>query len=82
MGRVTQIRSGAPARERAFFGVGPVTVAVPLREGTDTRARTYVDVLDLTTQSDAETLLGTLALDVGPTIIAVGEEHPPAGDAS
>ena len=36
-GRVTQIRGGAPARERAFFGVGPVHVGVPLREGTDDR---------------------------------------------
>ncbi len=31
-GRITQIRQNAPARERVFFGVGPVTVAVPERE--------------------------------------------------
>lgn len=31
-GRITQIRQTAPPAERAFFGVGPVTVAVPLRE--------------------------------------------------
>jgi hypothetical protein len=30
-GRITQIRQGAPAVERALFGVGPVTVAVPTR---------------------------------------------------
>jgi hypothetical protein len=30
-GRITQIRQTAPPAERAFFGVGPVTVAVPLR---------------------------------------------------
>lgn len=30
-GRITQIRQSAPPVERAFFGVGPVTVAVPLR---------------------------------------------------
>ena len=30
-GRVTQIRQTAPPPERGFFGVGPVTVAVPLR---------------------------------------------------
>ena len=30
-GRVTQIRQSAPPSERAFFGTGPVTVAVPLR---------------------------------------------------
>jgi hypothetical protein len=31
-GRISQIRQSAPPAERAFFGVGPVTVAVPLRD--------------------------------------------------
>src|SRR6476646_6484892 len=31
-GRIHQIRSGGPAAEGAFFGTGPVTVAVPLRQ--------------------------------------------------
>lgn len=31
-GRVSQIRHAAPPREREFFGVGPLTVAVPLRQ--------------------------------------------------
>lgn len=31
-GRITQIRNSAPPRERAFFGVGPVTVALPGRD--------------------------------------------------
>jgi hypothetical protein len=30
-GRISQIRSSAPPAEREFFGVGPVTVAIPLR---------------------------------------------------
>jgi hypothetical protein len=30
-GRITQIRSGAPPAYRAFFGVGPLTVALPGR---------------------------------------------------
>lgn len=30
-GRISQIRRDAPPAERAFFGVGPVTVALPLR---------------------------------------------------
>jgi hypothetical protein len=30
-GRITQIRQSAPPVERAFFGVGPVRVAVPIR---------------------------------------------------
>ena len=28
-GRIGQIRTGGPAIERAFFGVGPISVAVP-----------------------------------------------------
>jgi hypothetical protein len=59
-GRVTQIRSAAPPRERAFFGVGPIRVGVPLREGTDDRMRSYVDAADLATQEDTATLLTTL----------------------
>ena len=31
-GRIAQIRKAAPPSERAFFGTGPVTVAVPLRD--------------------------------------------------
>ena len=31
-GRVSQIRQAAPPAERALFGVGPLTLAVPLRE--------------------------------------------------
>lgn len=80
-GRVTQIRSGAPARERVFFGVGPVSVGVPLREGADTRKRSYVDVTDLTSQAEAETLLGTLSLAAVPVTIAPDQGAPPAGDA-
>ena len=53
---MTQIRGGAPAAERAFFGVGPVQVGVPLREGTDDRMRSYVDAADLATQDDTLTV--------------------------
>lgn len=79
-GRVTQIRTGAPARERAFFGVGPVRVGVPLREGTDDRLRTYVDAADLATQTDTETLLATLALAAEPFTIPPTMTVPPEGD--
>ena len=34
-GRVGQISHSAPPPERALFGVGPVTVAVPLRAAED-----------------------------------------------
>lgn len=79
-GRVTQIRSGAPARERAFFGVGPVHVGVPLREGTDDRMRSYVDAADLATQEDTATLLASLALLAEPFTIPPGATTLPDGD--
>ncbi|MGQ0480580.1 MAG: hypothetical protein ACT4O0_06060 [Pseudonocardia sp.] len=79
-GRVTQIRSGAPARERAFFGIGPVKVGVPLREGTDDRMRSYVDAADLATQQDTETMLAALALTAEPLTIRPDQTTAPEGD--
>lgn len=79
-GRITQIRSGAPGRERAFFGVGPVSVGVPLRVGTDDRMRTYVDAADLATQQDTEALLATVALATEPFTIAPDATTVPDGD--
>jgi hypothetical protein len=79
-GRITQIRSGAPSRERAFFGVGPVSVGVPLRVGTDDRMRTYVDAADLATQQDTEALLATVALAAEPFTIAPDATTVPDGD--
>jgi hypothetical protein len=79
-GRVTQIRSGAPARERAFFGVGPVHVGVPLREGADDRMRSYIDAADLATQTDTETLLATLALSAETFSIPPDTTGVPDGD--
>ncbi|MDQ2708704.1 MAG: hypothetical protein M3Z25_14150 [Actinomycetota bacterium] len=80
-GRVTQIRSGAPPRERAFFGIGPVRVGVPLREGTDDRMRSYVDAADLATQQDTETMLAALALAAEPLTIRPDQTAAPDGDA-
>ena len=79
-GRVTQIRAGAPPRERAFFGVGPVRVGVPLRVGTDDRMRSYIDASDVATQEDTTTLLATLALSPEPFSIEPDATTPPDGD--
>jgi transcriptional regulator with XRE-family HTH domain len=79
-GRVTQIRTGAPSRERAFFGVGPVHVGVPLRVGTDDRMRTYIDAADAATQTDTENLLAGLALIAEPFSIPPDTTEAPAGD--
>jgi hypothetical protein len=80
-GRVTQIRGGAPAAERLFFGVGPVSVGVPLREGTDDRMRSYVDAADLATQEDTATLLATLSLAAEPYTIPPDATTALDGDA-
>lgn len=77
---MTQIRAGAPPRERAFFGVGPVKVGVPLRVGTDDRMRSYIDASDVATQEDTTTLLTTLALATEPYTIAPDATAPPDGD--
>lgn len=79
-GRVTQIRAGAPPRERAFFGVGPVQVGVPLRVGTDDRMRSYIDASDVATQEDTTTLLTTLALAPEPFTIEPDATTTPTGD--
>lgn len=60
-GRITQIRSSAPAAERAFFGVGPVAVGIPRRVGIeDGRERSYFDADDTATRGDVEDLLTNL----------------------
>jgi hypothetical protein len=80
-GRITQIRGSAPPAERAFFGIGPVTVGVPLRFGTDDRMRTYVDAADARAQKETELLLGTLSLAALEEPIRPERSEPFAGDA-
>jgi transcriptional regulator with XRE-family HTH domain len=80
-GRITQIRTTAPPPERAFFGVGPVSVGVPLRFGTDDRMRTYVDASDLLAQEQTEGLLNGLSLTAQRFPIRPELDHPPPGDA-
>ncbi|WP_435593338.1 sigma-70 family RNA polymerase sigma factor [Nocardia sp. bgisy118] len=61
-GRIAQIRSTAPDPERAFFGVGPVSVGIPRRFGIeDGRERPYFDADDMSTRGDLESLLMELA---------------------
>ncbi|WP_019808790.1 hypothetical protein [Saccharomonospora halophila] len=80
-GRVTQIRSTAPRRERAFFGVGPVSISVPWRYQTTDRERPLIAAEDSATADQLERLLDGLSF-------AVTDRHqlepdatePPAGD--
>lgn len=80
-GRITQIRGAAPGPERAFFGVGPVHVGVPLRRGTDHRMRTYIDASDAIAQEQAETVLSSLSLASERFAIEPDRQELPDGDA-
>ena len=55
-GRISQIRQSAPPAERALFGVGPLTVAVPLRESPGRDAGVIAAEDSLAAQRLTETL--------------------------
>jgi hypothetical protein len=62
-GRITQIRQTAPAAERVFFGVGPVSVAVPLR-AVPGRALPVISSEDARAAERLTKLLSDLAFQV------------------
>jgi len=80
-GRISQIRGTAPAPERAFFGVGPVSVGVPLRHGVTDRQRPLIAAEDAQTGEEITALLAGYALAVSRYQIEPGTAAPPPGDA-
>lgn len=79
-GRISQIRKSAPPAERAFFGVGPITVAYPTRD-TPGRAMPVVSVEDQIAADNLVQLLEDLAFKVTKLLIPPdGKWEPPAGD--
>jgi hypothetical protein len=79
-GRITQIRQSAPPPERALFGVGPVTVAVPLRS-MPARALPVISAEDAIASEKITEQLHNLGFVVQPYRIPVGGMWtPPAGD--
>lgn len=79
-GRVTQIRQSAPPAERAFFGVGPVTVAIPLRD-VPGRALPVISSEDTLAYERLAALLKDLSFDVERYGIPTsGQWEPPPGD--
>ncbi|KAA8890918.1 sigma-70 family RNA polymerase sigma factor [Nocardia colli] len=81
-GRVTQIRTSAPPQERAFFGVGPVSVGIPRRYGMEEgRNRPFFDAVDMTSQATVEDVLGRLAIAAVPLAIEPTTDAVPEGDA-
>ena len=79
-GRITQIRGRGPAPERAFFGVGPVSVGIPQRHGVTDRTRPLIAAEDAQTADDIERLLSSYAFAVTRYQIEPDTADPPAGD--
>lgn len=79
-GRITQIRSTAPRRERVFFGVGPVSVGIPWRYQTTDRERPLIAAEDAQTGEELERLFDSLALAFTRYQIEPDRAEPPAGD--
>ncbi|MFF0493604.1 sigma-70 family RNA polymerase sigma factor [Nocardia sp. NPDC004068] len=80
-GRISQIRSSAPPPERAFFGVGPVSVGIPQRFSLEEgRERFIIDKSDQEAQDLVKATLARLTfVSLGFTIDADRIE-PPDGD--
>ncbi|GDY28765.1 hypothetical protein [Gandjariella thermophila] len=79
-GRITQIRSSAPPAYRAFFGVGPLTVALPGRIILG-RQDPVIAGEDDATGTHLIDELGKLVFLTNRFIIDPREEWEPAGDA-
>jgi len=79
-GRVTQIRSTAPAPERALFGVGPVSIGVPYRYRTTDRERPLIAAEDAQTGEELEQMLTAHAFAVSRYQIEPTQAEPPPGD--
>lgn len=80
-GRISQIRSSAPREERAFFGIGPVSVGIPRRFGLeDGRERPFIDANDQATQRAIEDTLSRLVLATEGFTIDPDRNDLPGGD--
>lgn len=79
-GRITQIRQTAPPTERAFFGVGPVQVAVPVRTIGD-RELGVVAAEDTRSAETITAALRGLAFEVDHCEIPASGEWSHSGDA-
>jgi hypothetical protein len=78
-GRIGQITQSAPPPERGLFGVGPLTVAVPLRPGQG-RALPVIASEDALAYERLAAYLRELMFPVEQHRIPVGGEWEPRGD--
>lgn len=72
-GRIGQIKKSAPPAERKLFGIGPVKVAVPLRDKNG-RAFHQVDLGDLRARESLSVLLKSLFLQYEETYITASDK--------
>jgi hypothetical protein len=79
-GRVTQIRSTAPAAARALFGVGPVTVVMPYRFQTTDRERPLVAAEDVAAGDLAKRLLESFGFATRTAQLGPDDVEIPDGD--
>ncbi|MFD7307653.1 hypothetical protein [Promicromonospora sp. NPDC059942] len=79
-GRITQLRKSAPSVERAFFGVGPVTVGIPLRAIGD-RAHAVIASEDDIAAERLTGILESLSLAAERFQIPPSGEWDPPADA-
>lgn len=78
-GRIGQITQTAPPAERGLFGVGPMTVAVPLRPGLE-RSLPVIASEDALAYERLAAYLRDLLLPVEQLRIPVGGDWRPRGD--
>lgn len=92
-GRISQIRTSAPSAERAFFGVGPVTIIVPERIGEYGRRMAVVSSEDDATAEELRELLSglhlrttkvrippeTTEIEKGDVVLVCGPKSAPVG---
>lgn len=79
-GRVTQIRSTAPAAARALFGVGPVTIVTPYRYQVTDRERPLLAAEDVAAADAAKQLLESLDFITRRAQIGPDDTELPSGD--
>lgn len=75
-GRVSQIKKDAPVAEREFFGVGPIRLAVPLRQ-LPGRALPVIAQEDIRARDQLTEALQALSFTVEPGEISAGQDWRP-----
>lgn len=79
-GRVTQIRTSAPSRARALFGVGPVTIVLPYRYQVTDRERPLLAAEDVAAGELAKQLLESFGFTTRTAQLGPDDLRLPEGD--